>query len=74
MVMILGEISTNAKLNYQKVVRSTIKDIGYTDSAVCFDHKTCSVLVNIEEQQGEIASCVHLNKKEEELGAGDQVS
>jgi S-adenosylmethionine synthetase len=72
MVMIFGEISTKAKLDYQKIIRETIKNIGFDDHRKGFDYSTCSVLVTIEEQSPDIAQGVHLNKKEEELAAGDQ--
>ena len=71
--MVLGEITSNAKVDIQKVVRDTIKEIGYDNSSVGFDYNTCSVQSAIEQQTSEIADSVHTGKKDEELGAGDQV-
>ena len=73
MIMVLGEINTKAKLDYQKIIRGVIKDIGYTDSSQGFDYKTCNVLVAIEEQSADISQgLVQQGLDIEKIGAGDQ--
>jgi len=72
MIMVFGEITTKARIDYQKTIRDAIKDIGYDDSAKGFDYKTCNILVAIEEQSKDIAQGLHYEEVLEKLGAGDQ--
>lgn len=71
MVMIFGEITTSANVNYELVVREALKEIGYDDVAKGLDYRTCNVIVAIEEQSPDIAQSVDAAKIED-LGAGDQ--
>jgi S-adenosylmethionine synthetase len=71
MVMIFGEITTSANVNYEQVIREALKDIGYDDVAKGLDYRTCNVIVAIEEQSPDIAQSVDATKLED-IGAGDQ--
>ena len=59
MVMIFGEITTKAKVDYEKVVRDTVRNIGFTSDDVGIDADKMNVLVNIEEQSPDIGQGVH---------------
>ena len=82
LVLVMGEITTNAYVDIQKIVRDTIKEIGYTRAKYGFDAETCGVITAIDEQSSDIAMGVDKaleakeNKMSEEeiaaIGAGDQ--
>ena len=82
MVMVMGEITTKAYVDIPKIVRDTVREIGYTRGKFGFDADTCSVLTTIDEQSADIALGVDkaLEAKEnkmsdnelEAIGAGDQ--
>jgi S-adenosylmethionine synthetase len=73
MAVVAGEITTCAVVDYPKVVRETIREIGYNDSAMGFDWETCAVLVSIDKQSPDISQGVTEGEGLfKEQGAGDQ--
>merc|ERR1712028_100598 len=72
-VMVFGEITTNAKVDYEAVVRAAIKEIGFDAVEKGLDYKTCEVLNKLHGQSKEIGECVaKAETKPEDVGAGDQ--
>ena len=70
-VLVAGEITTKAQLDFQKLVRSTVRDIGFTSSDIGFDATTCGVIVAVEQQSPDIAQGVDRGDPAKQ-GAGDQ--
>merc|ERR1711972_883962 len=80
MVMVAGEITTQAKIDYEKVVRGVVEKIGFDSyeddlssvNSKGLSFKTCEVLVRINKQSPDIAGGVHVGKEDLDIGAGDQ--
>ena len=71
LVVLAGEITTSAEVDYESIARDTIKQIGYDKEELGFDHKSCKVLSAISKQSPDIAMGVDRDSKESQ-GAGDQ--
>ncbi len=71
LVVLAGEITTSAEVDYESIARDTIKQIGYDKEELGFDHKSCKVLSAISKQSPDIAMGVDRDSKENQ-GAGDQ--
>ena len=69
-IIVGGEITTRAKINIDKIVRSVLEDVGYTKPEYGFDYKSVGVLTSIHEQSADIARGI--NKRKKSVGAGDQ--
>ncbi len=78
LVMVLGEITTTTYIDFQTIVRDTVRDIGYTKAEYGFDYQTCGTLVSVKGQSPDIAQGVNValegrdGQAATELGAGDQ--
>ncbi len=73
LALLFGEVSTSANIDYAKVARNTIEQIGYNDPSLGFDFRSCSVMVALDEQSPDIAQGVDTSHGVvEEQGAGDQ--
>ena len=73
MVVVAGEVTSKATVDMQKVVRNTIKEIGYIDSKMGFDFNTCAVIISLDKQSPNIAQGVNEGEgAHTEQGAGDQ--
>ena len=72
MVLVMGEITTKGYVDIPKVVRNTVKEIGYTRGKLGFDADTCAVLTAIHDQSADIALGVDDSQDDHTIGAGDQ--
>ncbi len=79
LVLVMGEITTRAQVDFQNIIRETIKEIGYDDSAKGFDGSTCGVMVALDKQSADIAMGVDkaleaklTDTEIDAIGAGDQ--
>jgi len=75
LVVIAGEVTTNARVDYAHIARDTIKKIGYDHSDKGFDYKTCAVMVTLDRQSADISQGVTVGQgshNQKEQGAGDQ--
>ena len=79
LVLVMGEITTSAQVDFQSIIRNTINEIGYDDSAKGFDGSTCGVMVSIDKQSADIALGVDkalesklTDTELDAIGAGDQ--
>ncbi len=71
LVFLSGEITSKSHVNYNEIVRNKVKEIGYTDSDIGFDYKTCAIMNTIDAQSPDIAMGVD-SDGDKSLGAGDQ--
>jgi S-adenosylmethionine synthetase len=73
LVVIAGEITANAKVDYAQTAREVIREIGYSDASMGIDHRACGVIVALDQQSPDIAQGVNFNEGlHKEQGAGDQ--
>jgi S-adenosylmethionine synthetase len=69
LVIIAGEVTSNGVVNYQDLIRSVIKEIGYDDSSMGFDYKSCGIITTVGKQSSDIRMGVERDK-EEDRGQG----
>src|SRR5947209_281812 len=75
LVIIAGEVTTNARVDYAQIAREAVKRIGYDSSEKGFDYKTCGVMVTLDRQSPDISQGVTAGQgmhNQKEQGAGDQ--
>lgn len=71
LIVIIGEVTSNAVVNYEEIARQTIQSIGYTEASYGMDARACGIVTSIKKQSPDIARGVDASK-EKDLGAGDQ--
>ena len=71
LIVVAGEITTQAQIDYPEIMRNTVREIGYTSSDMGFDYQTCAAMVALDKQSPDIAQGVN-EGTDKEQGAGDQ--
>ena len=71
-VLVTGEVSSRADVDFEKIVRDTIRDIGYTDENIGFDSESCEIMIRLKAQSPDIAQGVDSASDDDSNGAGDQ--
>ena len=72
MILIAGEITTTSNFNEEQIIRDRLKEIGYNDEKKGINYESCDVIKKITKQSPDIHQAVSENKKDEDIGAGDQ--
>jgi S-adenosylmethionine synthetase len=72
LIMVFGEITTTASIDYPSIIRKCVQNIGFDHGDKGFDYKSCNVMVCVEKQSPDIAQGVHEKRAAEDVGAGDQ--
>ncbi len=76
LVVLAGEITTHALIDYQAIARDVIKNIGYSDCSLGFDYRSCGIIITINKQSPDIArginQGIYITNQHHDLGAGDQ--
>ena len=72
MILLAGEITTTANFNEEQIVRDRLREIGYNDEKKGINYESCDVIKKITKQSPDISQAVSDNKKDEDIGAGDQ--
>lgn len=72
LIVLAGEITTNASVDHRQIARQTVAEIGYKDCELGFDYRSCGIISTINKQSADIAQGVDEGSQSKELGAGDQ--
>lgn len=72
MIVLLGEVTlSGGSVDYEAVARKVAREAGFTSDEIGLDADNCQVIVNVQEQDQNIAQAVHIQKDEKDMGAGD---
>ncbi|XP_002737272.1 S-adenosylmethionine synthase-like [Saccoglossus kowalevskii] len=72
MILVSGEITSHAVIDYAQIVRDVVKEVGYSSSEMGFDHLTCNVMTTLQKQNPQFSHSMNKNRDLDHLGAADQ--